>query len=85
MFAPGDVQHGALVPGDKGVIRGHAAKLKCIINTCEGFPLSNVSTLVRGMTRKAPPPPDSAITAINLGFTQQNVESHEARVILMLS
>ena len=47
--------------------------------------MTNVSTLVSGMTRKAPPPPDSTMQAINLGLTQQNVESHEARVILMLS
>ena len=33
VFAPGDVQHGALVPGHQRVVRGHAAKLKYIINT----------------------------------------------------
>ena len=83
VFAPGDVQHGALVPGHQRVVRGHAAKLKYVISTLTL--LTNVFTLVSGMTRKAPPPPDSTMQAINLGLTQQNVESHEARVILMLS
>ena len=33
VFAPGDVQHGALVPGYQRVVSGHAAKLKYIIST----------------------------------------------------
>ena len=35
-------------------------------------------TLVCGMQRKAPPPPDSTMMARNLGFTLQNVESQVA-------
>ena len=41
--------------------------------TC-GFSLP---TLAWGRMRKAPPPPDSTITATNFGLTAQNVESHE--------
>ena len=38
--------------------------------------------LERGRTRKAPPPPDSTMTAMNLGLTAQKVESQEALEIL---
>ncbi len=42
-------------------------------------------TLERGMTRNAPPPPDSTITARNFGLTQQKVESQEDFDTRMLS
>lgn len=44
-----------------------------------------VFTLESGKTRKAPPPPDSTMTATNLGLTQQNVESQEDLDTRMLS
>ena len=37
----------------------------------------SLPTLAWGRMRKAPPPPDSTITATNFGLTAQNVESHE--------
>ena len=37
----------------------------------------SLPTLAWGRIRKAPPPPDSTITATNFGLTAQNVESHE--------
>jgi hypothetical protein len=36
-------------------------------------------TLLSGRTRKAPPPPDSMTTAVNLGFTAQRGPSHVTR------
>lgn len=42
-------------------------------------------TLLWGRTMKAPPPADSTMMARNLGFTAQNVESHELLDTLMLS
>ena len=37
----------------------------------------SLPTLACGRMRKAPPPPDSTITATNFGLTAQNVESHD--------
>ena len=37
----------------------------------------SLPTLAWGRMRKAPPPPDSTITATNFGLTAQNVESHD--------
>ena len=42
-------------------------------------------TFSRGSTRKAPPPAASVTIAIYLGFTVQNVESHELLVMRILS
>jgi hypothetical protein len=42
-------------------------------------------TFTTGITMKAPPPPDSTMTATNFGFTAQKVESHDALETLMLS
>ena len=42
-------------------------------------------TLAMGTTRKAPPPPDSTMTARNFGLTAQKVESQLPFDIRMLS
>lgn len=41
--------------------------------------------LLCGRTMKAPPPADSTMMARNLGFTAQNVESHDDLDTLILS
>ncbi len=43
------------------------------------------NTFESGRTRKAPPPPDSTMTAKNFGLTEQNVESHDDLETRMLS
>jgi hypothetical protein len=57
---------------------GHRGKKKIRQNTGK-------LTLLCGKTIKAPPPADSTMMAKNLGFTVQNVESHDDLDTLILS
>ena len=89
--APGDVQHGALVPANQGVVGIDPANLKVVIikKFIYSFDISIIGrvshTLARGSTMKAPPPADSTMMARNLGLTAQKVESHEDLETLTLS